>query len=33
WFNGDEEGATWEIYDELMQRFPEFAEQEEQDQE
>ncbi|GKC02833.1 putative mitochondrial protein [Tanacetum coccineum] len=33
WSNGDEEGATWEIYDELMQTFPEFAEQEEQDQE
>ncbi|GJS16791.1 reverse transcriptase domain-containing protein [Tanacetum coccineum] len=33
WSNGDEEGATWEIYDELMQRFPEFAEQDEQDRE
>ncbi|GKC36282.1 retrotransposable element Tf2 [Tanacetum coccineum] len=33
WSNGDKEGATWEIYDELMQRFPEFAKQEEQDQE
>ncbi|GJX75550.1 ribonuclease H-like domain-containing protein [Tanacetum coccineum] len=30
WSNGDEEGATWEIYDDVMQRFQEFAELEDQ---
>lgn len=31
--NGDADGATWEVYDDVMQRFPEFTAAEEQTQE
>ena len=32
WSNGDADGATWEVYDDVMQRFPEFAAAEDQGQ-
>ena len=33
WFNGDADGATWEVYDDVMQRFPDFTAAEEHTQE
>ena len=32
WSNSDTDGATWEVYDDVMQRFPEFAAAEDQGQ-